>query len=125
MTGSKSSYFGNKILRWIAGQAMPPAPTTVYLALFNSRAEVTTTVRVAGRAAIVWAVPASGTTNMMSPSADVDFGLARGGTEVDELRIYDAASSGNILYAMAIAPTIIDAGDRVKVDVADLVLIEP
>jgi hypothetical protein len=62
MASDLSTYFGNKIVRWLGGNAMPTAPANLYLALYNGDpksggTEVTTTIRVAGRITATFSVP--------------------------------------------------------------------
>ena len=57
-------------------------------------AEVTTTVRTAGRVPVTFGTVAGGS---MSNSAIVDFGAAAAGATVSHFGVYDAASGGNLL----------------------------
>lgn len=123
-----STYLGNKIARWLGGQAMPSAPASIYVALFNgdpktSGVEVTTTIRPAGRLAASWNVPASGTDNIMDNSADVDFGAAQGAATVSYAAIYDAASAGNLLATKQLSggPFNVTLGTVVKFLTGDLI----
>lgn len=108
MASDLSKYFGNKIVRWIAGQAMPTAPTNVYLALFNgdpkaSGSEVTTTVRVAGRVSVAWTIPASNDTdNLLVNSAAADFGAANADTTITHTAIFDSSAGGKMLASKAL-----------------------
>lgn len=108
MSSDLSTYLGNKVLRWLLGNAMPTAPTSLYAALFNgdpkaAGSEVTTTIRVAGRVTIPMATLASGTGNTVASNADADFGTAAGGATVTHVAVYDAASAGNLLGSKALA----------------------
>lgn len=120
MATNISPYLGNKLTRWLGGQAMPTAPVSVFAALFLAGTEVTTTIRVAGRVAIAWTVPASGSVTAMVNSADVDFGNAASGSNVDEIRLFDAASSGNLLYSKPITTAVVVAGEQVKMSAGNL-----
>lgn len=119
-------YFGNKIVRWLGGEVMPSAPSDIYIALFNGNpksggTEVTTTIRPAGRVAVVWDVPVSGTENVLASSADVDFGLADGGTSITHAAAFDAASSGNMLASKAFStPQTIVPGAAVLFEAGDV-----
>jgi hypothetical protein len=101
MSGN-STYLGNAVLNWVRGTAMPTAPTTVYVALFNGDptdagtggTEVTTTIRVAGRVAATFGAASA---KSMSNSGTVSFGNAAGGATVTHFGVFDAASSGNML----------------------------
>lgn len=100
MASDLSKYLGNKLVRWLAGQAMPTAPTNLYVALFNgdpkaSGTEVTTTVRSAGRVAVTWTVPASNDTdNALLSSAAVDFGASEGDTDITHSALFDSSVGG-------------------------------
>lgn len=108
MASDLSKYFGNKIVRWLAGQAMPTAPVTLYLALFNgdpkaSGTEVTTTIRPAGRVAVTWTTPASNDTdNVLVNSAAVDFGAADADADVTHSAVFDASSGGKRIASKAL-----------------------
>ena len=101
MSGN-STYLGNALLNWVKGSAMPTAPTTVYVALWNGDptdagtggTEVTTTIRTAGRLAATFGTVAS---KSMSNSAIVNFGAAAGAATVTYFAVFDAASAGNML----------------------------
>lgn len=121
-----SLYFGNKIVRWIGGEAMPTAPGDIFIALFNGNpksggTEVTTSIRPTGRVAAVWDVPASGTGNVLATNTDTDFGLADSGATVSYVGAFDAASSGNLLASKALGtPQTIVPGAAVKFKAGDI-----
>ena len=104
-----STYTQNAILNWLKGTAMPAAPAGVYVGLFNGDptdagsggAEVTTTVRAAGRVAATFGTITGNTS--IANSADVDFGAAAGAATVSHFAIYDAATEGNMLGSAALA----------------------
>jgi hypothetical protein len=107
MSGN-STYLGNAILNWVKGSAMPTAPTTVYVGLFNGDptdsgsggTEVTTTIRVAGRVAVTFGTVAS---KAMANNAIVNFGAAAAGATVTHFGVFDAASAGNMLGSNALS----------------------
>lgn len=109
MASDASKYLGNRVLRWLAGNAMPTAPVALYLALFNgdpraSGTEVTTTVTSSGRPTITLSAPAANDTdNTMSNSAAVSFGASEGDTTITHVAIFDAASGGKRLVSKALA----------------------
>jgi hypothetical protein len=116
-----SLYLGNKVLRWIAGNAMPAEPANVYLALFDgdpkgAGSEVTATIDATGRKAVSWATLASGTGNVLTSNADADFGDADSGADVSHVGLYDASSSGNLLgsHELVGGPYTITAGAPVN-----------
>lgn len=106
MSGN-STYLGNALLNWVKGTAMPTAPTTVYVGLFNGDptdagtggTEVTTTVRTAGRVAVAYGTVGS---KSMTNSAAVSFGAAAAGATITHFAIFDAASAGNMLGSNAL-----------------------
>jgi hypothetical protein len=130
MSSDLSAYLGNKIVRWLGGNAMPSAPGTIYLALFNGDprsggSEVTTTVDATGRKAIALTVPASGSTpgtsNVLTSSADTDFGLSDASASITHVAVFDASSSGNRLASKALAvPIAATLGTPVKFLAGDI-----
>lgn len=128
MASDMSTYLGNKVLGWMAGNAMPAAPGTVYAALYDgdpksTGTEVTDTIRAAGRVAITLSTWATGTTNTMDNSADVDFGNAAGAVaNLSHVAIFDAATGGNILFSHALTggPFSVSAGTSVKFPATNL-----
>jgi hypothetical protein len=111
MSSDLSTYLGNKIARWLGGQAMPAAPASIYTALFNgdpkgAGTEVTVTIRAGGRLAPAWTVPASGVGNVLTSSADVDYGTAAGAATITHVGIFDAAASGNLLSSKILSSAI-------------------
>jgi hypothetical protein len=129
MASDMSVYLGNKVCRWLAGNAMPAAPAACYAALFNgnpktSGAEVTDTIRAAGRVAITFdAIADDGVDNEITNSADVDFGEAAGDVaNLDYVGIFDAASSGNLLFSKALpgGPFAVATGTPIKFLTGDL-----
>lgn len=125
MASDLSTYFGNKIIRWLAGNAMPTAPAALYLALYNGDpksggVEVTTTINAGGRIAATFGVPAVGTTNTMTTTADADFGAAAGGATVTHVAVCDAQSAGNILASKTVGNNTVNAGQDVKFSAGNL-----
>jgi hypothetical protein len=106
MSGN-STYLGNAVLNWVKGSAMPTAPSSVYVGLFNGDptdsgsggTEVTTTIRPAGRVAVTFG---SVSAKSMSNSAIVNFGTAAGATTVTHFGVFDASSAGNMLGSNAV-----------------------
>jgi len=105
---SKSDYLETALCNWIKGTNMPTAPAAVYVALFNGDptdtgaggTEVTTTIRAAGRVAVIFGAISNGGT--MSNGAIVDFGNAAGAATVTHFAIFDAASAGHLLGSGAL-----------------------
>lgn len=127
MASDLSPYLGNKVVRWLDGNAMPTAPTDVYVALFDgnpktSGTEVTLDIDATGRKAVTWTTVASGTDHLLESSADVDFGTADGPADVSHVGIFDASTSGNLLASKAVpgGPFSVLAGAAVKILAGDL-----
>ncbi|SNS20383.1 hypothetical protein SAMN06295912_102251 [Sphingomonas laterariae] len=101
-----SDYLETKVLQWLKGTAMPPAPVAAYVGLFNGDpldagtggAEVTTTIRAAGRVAATFGpISDVGGASKMSNSAVVDYGAAAGAADISHFGLFDAAAGGNLL----------------------------
>jgi hypothetical protein len=126
MATDLSLYLGNKIARWLGGNAMPTAPVSIYTALFNgdpkgAGTEVTTTIDAGGRIAPAWTVPAVGTSNVLVSSADVNYGLSDGIATITHVGIFDAAAAGNLLSSKALAaPVSAVVGTPIKMLAGDL-----
>jgi hypothetical protein len=129
MASDMSTYLGNKLCRWLAGNAMPAAPAACYAALFNGNPkaagiEVTDTINAAGRVAIAFdAIADDGVDNEVTNSADVDFGDAAGDVaNLDYVGIFDDQAAGNLLFAKALpgGPYAVSAGSPVKFLAGDL-----
>lgn len=103
-----SDYLENAICNWLRGTAMPSAPASLFVALFNGDptdtgtggTEVTATIRTAGRVAGPFGAPADG---VIKNSAVVSFGAAAGSATVSHFALYDAASGGNMLVRGALS----------------------
>lgn len=125
MASDLSKYLGNKLARWLAGNAMPSAPGDVYVALFNGDprsggTEVTTDV-AAARLPISWTALASNDTdNVLTSDADVDFGNSLGSATIDWVAIFDASTSGNRLAQKAVTSVPVIGGQSVKFEAGDL-----
>jgi hypothetical protein len=119
-----SDYLELKILEHTLGITSFTAPSTTYLALFTSDpTDAGTGTEVSGgsyaRQSISWNTPASGAT---TNSADVTFPQATGnyGT-VTHIGIFDASSSGNLLYHGALsASKSVETNDTFIVEAGDL-----
>ncbi len=129
MASDMNVYLGNKVCRWLAGNAMPAAPAACDVGLFNgnpkaSGAEVSATIRAAGRVAVPFdAIANDGVDNEITNSADVDFGLADGDVaNLDYVGIFDVASGGNLLFSKALpgGPFAVAAGTPIKFLTGDL-----
>ena len=128
MSSDISGYLGNKILRWLAGNAMPSAPSTVYCGLFSGNpktggTEVTTSIRAAGRVAVSFSSLSSGTGTQIDNSADVDFGASDGSATLAYVGFFDASSGGNLLWSRALVggPYAITASMPVKFNTGGIV----
>lgn len=104
-----SNYIQNAILNFLKGTTFPAAPAAVYVGLFNGDptdagsggAEVTTTVRAAGRVVAPFGTITGNTS--IANSADVDFGAAAGAATASHFGLFSAASGGQLLASGALA----------------------
>jgi hypothetical protein len=109
MASDLSAYFGNKIVRWLNGNAMPSPPAGLYIALFNgnpktSGVEVGSSINSGSpRKAVTFAAVASGAAHLLTSNIAVDFGLSEGPATFSHVALYDAASAGNLLASKATA----------------------
>jgi hypothetical protein len=103
----KSIFLETAILNWLRGQAFPPAPAAVFVALYNGDplddgtggTEVTNVVRDAGRVQATFSDPANKTISNLSV---VDFGNSAGGTDVTHFAVFSQQAGGNMLYSSPI-----------------------
>lgn len=109
MASDLSAYIGNKILRWINGNAMPTAPSALYLALFDgnpktSGTEIGATVDAGSpRHVITFAVLASGVSHLLTSNVAVDWGNSDGAASLSHIGLFDASSAGNLLASKAVS----------------------
>lgn len=109
MASDLSAYFGNKIVRWLNGNAMPTAPTNLYIALFNgnpktSGTEVGSSVNSGTpRQPVTFAAVASGAAHLLTSNVAVDFGLSENAVTFSYIGLFDASTAGNLLAAKATA----------------------
>lgn len=122
MPSDISPYLGNKIVRWLQGNAMPTAPTNLYMAIFDGNPK-TSGVEVGGtinsgspRQLVTFAAVASGVAHLLTSNIVVDWGLAEGAEDFSYIAIFDASSGGNLLFSKIIngAPISVLAGSSVK-----------
>lgn len=108
MASDLSKYLGNKIVRWLAGETFPSAPTDVFIAMFDGDpksggTEVTADVNSAGRIAIPVTAPADNSVdNVLASDSDVDFGASESDCDISHLAVFDAQASGNRLGSKAL-----------------------
>lgn len=120
MASDLSPYLGNKIVRWLNGNAMPTAPTALYFAIFDGNPKASGTdkssVMSTGRKAVTFAAVASGVDHLLTSNADVNFGDSLAAGSLSHIAIYDAAMSGNLIASKAIAggPITIVVGAGIK-----------
>jgi len=127
MASDMSTYFGNKVLRWLTGNTMIAAPASCEVGLFDgdpkgSGTEVTDTIRTAGRVAITFDAISEGTDNSVQNSADVDFGEAEAQVDFSHVAVFDDAD--NLLFAKALAGgpfADVEAGTPIKFPAGSLV----
>ena len=104
MASDLSSYFGNKVCRWLNDQAdMPARPTTLYIGIFNgnpktSGSEVGSSINSGNpRQLVTFADIASGASHLLTSDIAVDFGNSENAVTFTHIALFDAASSGNLL----------------------------
>lgn len=109
MASDLSAYFGNKIVRWLNGNAMPTAPTALYMALFNgnpktSGSEVGSSINSGDpRQPVTFAAVASGAAHLLTSNVAVDWGNAENATTFTHVALFDADSGGNLLASKAVS----------------------
>jgi hypothetical protein len=122
MASDLSPYLGNKIVRWLQGNAMPTAPTNLYMAIFNGNPK-TSGVEVGGdinsgspRQLVTFAAVASGVAHLLTSNIAVDWGLSEDATTFTHIGVFDASSGGNLLFSKIAngAPISVLAGSSVK-----------
>lgn len=117
-----SKYFGNQILRWMAGDAMPSAPATLWFALFDgdpkgAGTEISEDVVYTGRHVLTLeAIPNDGEDNNTANSNELDFGNSENEVDLSHVAVFDDPSGGNLLFSKALAggPFSITVGMPVK-----------
>jgi hypothetical protein len=115
-----STYLRDAILNWLTqGTAFPSAPANLYISAHTAdpgrtgvTAEVTTTIRVAGRPLITatdWsAIATVSGARQTDSTAVIDFGNAAGAVtgDVSHLGFWDASSGGNCLATGALTASV-------------------
>ena len=122
MPSDLSPYLGNKIVRWINGNAMPSAPASLYVAFFNgnpktSGVEVGSSINSANpRQVVTFGAVSSGVAHLLTSNVLVDWGNSEGATDFTHVAIFDASAAGNMLFSKIAngAPISILAGSSVK-----------
>lgn len=116
-----SLYLGNKVLRWIAGFAMPAPPDIVWLALFNgdpkgAGAEISGLVNGYGRVPMPFDTIVEGTDNVLTNGFMVSFGASENAVTLTHAAIFDGVTGGNLLQSTPVTgqPHSIAAGTIVE-----------
>lgn len=123
-----SPYFGNAILNWMRGQAMPAAPAAMYVALYNGDpdsggTEVTTQVLASGRPTGSFS---ASTAKSIANTSVIDFGNSAGAVTITHMAVLDAKTSGNILQSKQLsAQRQVAQGDPVKYQIGALSFVIP
>ena len=114
-----SNYLENAVIDAVLRNTSYTSPTTVYVGLFTTDpTDAGSGTEVSGgsyaRTAVTFSAPSNGVT---SNSADVEFPQATASWgSVTHIGIYDAASSGNLLFHTVLDTTkTIDSGDIFKI----------
>lgn len=133
MAGSKSDFLENEVLDHVLGNSAYSAPATVYIALYTvdpSDAGGGTEVTGGSYARVAvtnngtnWPAASGGSksngTDFTFPTASAGWGV------VTAMGIFDAATSGNLLYwAELTTDKTINSGDTAKFSIGDLVVTE-
>jgi len=120
-------WMGNKIVRWLAGEAMPSPPSGLFVGIFNGNpktvgVEVTEDIRYEGRLAMAVVAPALGEANQIDSTTDLDFGVAEIEFTMTHLAVFDDGGAGNMIASKAIpgGPYIVAVGTRVEFLAGDL-----
>lgn len=121
---AKSTFLSNKLLANVLTNTAYTPPTTVYVALFNGNPAVSG-VEVTGgsyaRQSAAFSTPSSGSTQN---SGNITY-TNMPATTVSYIAIYDALTSGNLLYYAAAAVTkITNSGDTVSIAIGGIVVTE-
>lgn len=117
-----SIYLADAIINWFKGTTMPSAPATVYAGWFTTLdasgtgAEVTPSIRVAGRVSVSFGtVTDEGTAKLLRNNAIVDFGSSAGTVlGVNILGLWTASTSGNLIGFAVTDPRDILSGQPVN-----------
>lgn len=123
-----SNYFGNLILNYMRGVAMPAPPANLYVALYNGDpdsggTEVTTQVLASGRPTGVFS---QSTAKSMSNTQVVDFGNSAGAVTITHMAVLDAKTGGNIFQSKQLSSQRqIAQGDPVRYPVGGLTFLIP
>lgn len=125
MTSDLSTYFGNKAVRWLAGNVMPTAPTSLKIGLFNGNpkttgVEVTDDIRAAGRVTATMTAPAVGNDNELTNSAAVDFGDSDNDVTFSYAALYDQAGNFYASKLLPGGPFSVTSGSAVKFNIGNM-----
>jgi hypothetical protein len=122
-----TTYLGNKVLRWLAGNAMPAPPDFLWLGVFNgdpktSGIEVTASINGYGRVPVLLDEIAIGTDNAAVNVGDLSLGASENAVTATHVAIFDGVTGGNTLMSTALTgqPFSIDAGTIVEFLAGDL-----
>lgn len=126
MASDLSDYMVDNILGWFKSTAFPSDPAAIYVALYSvapnkagaGGTDVTATIRAAGRLAATFGAV---TARAIANSADVDFGDADAGATIVAFAVWDAATSGNLLWVAPLeTPRTVITGASVNFVAGDL-----
>lgn len=127
MASDLSTWFGNKIIRWMAGNALP-AHSSLDFALYDGDpkaggVDVSADINAFGRLPITFNVPASGVVNTMANNAAIDFGANQSVSSVDVSHIAIFTDNGDRIASDVIpgGPYTFAPGDPVKFNAGAIV----
>ena len=139
MAGSKSNYLSKKLLDLPLGASAFSAPATVYVGLWTSNLDDTSTSATAGEAAYTsyarvaltnnstnFPNASGSTTATKSNGTVITFPASTGSTAtITYLGLFDVASgAGNMLYWCSVTSTTINSGDTPQVAIGGLTIVE-
>jgi len=125
-----SPYLANKIARWLNGNAMPTAPTNLYVGLWDgdpldTGAEIGALITGAAARIVINqdTVADDGDDHVLTSDADTDFGVSVSATprNITHATIHDAVAAGNVLFVKELdTPRTVHLNDHVFINSADL-----
>lgn len=105
MASDLSAYFGNKLVRWLNGTAMPGAPAGLFIAVYDGNPKTTGVDKSAivstARQPVTFAAVALGVDHLLTSNIAVNFGNALAAANLSHIALFDAIA-GNLLASKAI-----------------------
>ena len=123
-----SNYLEDEITGWINGTTFDAAPTSTFVQLYSQSPDEggSSTGALYSRVAVAaggWTRVTSGTASLSNTAAITITSSAPSGATATHVAVFDASTSGNMLfYGTLTASKIIATGDEVKFNATTLVL---